>query len=128
MESDDLGFELVASSLRADTRDLDAFVEALASKLVGALPSETTVERKGGLFAKEKRVHRIHVALGDARYELALERGHIEATCANAVRGIVLKTERLSLDDWIEALSRSLAEAAQTNERSRLALERLLTG
>ena len=52
---DDLGFELLASSLRADTGDLKAFVEALATKLEGALPSQTSVQRKSsGLFSKTK--------------------------------------------------------------------------
>jgi hypothetical protein len=37
-----------------------------------------------------------------------------------------LKSEELGLDDWIDALSRDLTEAAEQSERGRLALERLL--
>lgn len=128
MDQDDLGFELVASSLRADTRDLTTFVDVLATKLEGLLPSQTEVERKGaGIFSKEKHVHRIRVALGDGRYELVAKGGRLEPTFARAVRGIVLKTEQLSLDDWIEALSRDIAAEAQNSEQARLALERLLS-
>jgi hypothetical protein len=44
------------------------------------------------------------------------------------VRGIVIKSERLTLDEWIDALSRELTERAQKSERSRVALQRLLEG
>lgn len=128
VQSDDLDFELVASSLRADSRDLTTFVEALAVKLEGALPGQSMVERRGGgLFSREKRVHRIQVTLGDQRYELIADGSRLETSCAKAVRGIVLKTEVLPLDAWIDRLSRGLAEHAQTSEQARVALGRLLT-
>jgi hypothetical protein len=42
------------------------------------------------------------------------------------VRGIVLKTEQLPLDGWIDDLSRDLTDQAQNSEQARLALGRLL--
>jgi hypothetical protein len=125
---DEFGFEVVASSLRADSRDMKTFVEVLASKLTGALPDQTVVERKGGLFSREKPVHRIQVSLGESRYELKASGAHVDTTRARAVRGIVLKTEQVALHDWIDALSRDLAEYAQSSEQARMALERLLQG
>lgn len=127
MDQDDLQFEMVAASLRADTRDLKAFVEALAVKLEGALPNQAVVDRRGdGLFSREKRVHRIEVHMGDMSYVLTFERGRVETSRARAVRGIVLKTEVVPLDAWVDDLSRELAEQAQTSEQARLALEQLL--
>lgn len=124
---DDFGFELLASSLRAETGDLKAFTEALAVKLEGALPDRTTVQRKGGgIFGGPKRVDRISVDMGERRYELISHGGRVECRKANAVRGIVLKTEEVSLDAWIDDLSRQLTEAAQQSEQARMALQRLL--
>lgn len=118
-------FELVASSLRADAHDFEAFLEALAAKLNGALPDSTTVERGGRL--KGRRVERIQVDLGESRYRLEVTKaGRPLGSRARVVRGIVLKNEELPLDEWIDALSRDLTAAAETSERSRLALERLL--
>jgi hypothetical protein len=117
-------FELVAASLRADTEDLDVFVGTLAFKLRGALGERVRVER-GGLFGRG-RVRRIDVSIGENRYELSYDRGEIRARRARVVHGIVLKNEELSLEEWIDALSRDLAVEADTNERCRLALERLL--
>src|SRR5437763_869041 len=69
---EDPGFELVAASLRADATDLAAFVEALAVKLEGALPDSVRVERRGGLFSREKRVRRLSVVLADTPSDLSV--------------------------------------------------------
>jgi len=47
-------FDMVAAGLRADAADLDAFVEALAVKLEGALPGRVAIARHGGLFSRSK--------------------------------------------------------------------------
>jgi hypothetical protein len=122
-----MGFELLAASLRADTTDLRAFVEALATKLEGALPQQTEVQRKSaGFLSKEKRVTRISVDMGGTRYELIADGPRVQASKGTSVRGIVLKTEQLPLDGWIDDLSRDLTDQAQNSEQARLALERLL--
>jgi hypothetical protein len=126
---DDPGFDLVAASLRADTTDLNAFVEALAVKLEGALPDSVKVDRKGGgLLSREKRVRRISIGMDAARYDLERVGESIQTSRCNEVRGIVIKSERLGLDEWIDALSRELMQRAQQSERSMLALQRLLEG
>ncbi len=117
-------FELLAASLRADARDLDAFVEALAAKLTAAFPQSTRVERKG--FRGGGRVRALDVELGEHRYRLSVQSGRPASSRARTVRGIVLKNEELDLDEWIESLARDLAESAEQSERGRVALERLL--
>jgi hypothetical protein len=121
-------FDLVAASLRADAADLDAFVEALAVRLEGALPGQVEVERKGGLLGANKRVRRIEVTLGDQRFEAEVDRGRVTWRRRSVVRGIALKTQELDLDAWIDALSRDLVEEGERSERGRQALSRLLEG
>jgi hypothetical protein len=123
------GFELLSSSLRASSSDLKTFVEVLADKLEQALPGRVKVERRAvRRFSKEKRVARIEVALGDNRYVAVVTNGALETRCAKAVRGVVLKTESLSLEAWLDALGGDLAAEAGASEQSRLALEQLLGG
>ena len=123
------GFELLAASLRSSAGDLRTFVEVLAKKLEQALPGRVRVERRAvRLFSKEKRVARIELALGDNRYVAVAEGGGFETRCATAVRGVVLKTEVLPLQAWLESLRRELAIEAEANEQSRRALEQLLEG
>lgn len=124
--TDSSGFELLAASLRADVGDIKWFTEVLAAKFEAALPSQTRVERKGGMLSREKRVVRITVDAGDQRYQLDVDRGRLTPRICRVVRGIVLKTDEVPLDRWIDDLSRRLGEEAQNSEQARLALERLL--
>jgi hypothetical protein len=123
---DSSGFELLAASLRADVGDIRGFTEVLASKFEGALPSQTRIERKGGMLSREKRVARITVDLGDQRYQLDVDHGRLAPRICRVVRGIVLKTEEVPLDRWIDDLSQRLGQEAVHSEQARLALERLL--
>jgi hypothetical protein len=86
------------------------------------------VERAGGLLARRKRVRRIAVDLGEERFQLEHHDGRVQGRRARVVRGIVLKTEELGLEEWIDALSAELADQARSSERARLAAERLLGG
>jgi len=124
----EIDVELVAASLRASSGDLKAFVEALADKLEAALPGRVQVERKStGLLSKEKRVASIQCQLGDVRYILSMRDG-LEVRRAKVVRGVVLKSEELSLEVWLDALAHDLADEAQTSEQAQRALQQLLLG
>jgi hypothetical protein len=123
------GFELLSASLRASSSDLKTFVDVLGDKLEQALPGRVKVDRRAvRRFSKEKRVARIEVAFGDNRYVAVVTDGVLETRCARAVRGVVLKTELLPLDAWLDALGRDLAVEAEASEQSRVALEQLLGG
>ena len=120
--------DALAASLRADASDTAAFLEALATRLEGALPGQVDVDRKGRRFGGAKRVRRIAVRIGDAHYEIEGDGGALTARRRNVVRGIALKSEELGVDAWIDGLSADLLELAQSSERGRVALERLITG
>lgn len=122
-------FEMVAASLRADAGDIPVFVEGLAGKLEGALPGHVQVDRHARkLLSHDKIVRKLTAEVGDWRYTLDSDgAGNVECGRAKAVRGIVLKTERLGLAAWIEALARDLSAQAAVSEQGRLALERLLS-
>lgn len=120
-------FELLAASLRADAGDALAFMEALATKLGGALPHRVRVERGGGIFSHSHPVRQISVNLGDWQYLVnAGEDGALAAARTHAVRGIALKSEPVPLEQWIEDLSAELAALAQASLQDRMALQRLL--
>ena len=121
--------ELLAASLRASSSDLSAFVEVLADKLEDALPGRVKVGRRPTRFlGKQKRVESLECELGGQRYLLAARDGVVEARRATLVRGVVLKTEELPVEEWLDALARDLAEEARTSESAQLALQRLLAG
>ena len=124
--SEGLGFEVLASSLRADAGDTKTFLEALASKLSGALPTRTAIERESHLFAHEKPVKSISIALGEFQFQIGHTHGALSAQRTRVVRGIALKTEALGVDEWLDALSEGLMLLAQQSAQDRAALLRLL--
>lgn len=121
--------DLVAASLRADASDISAFVEALAVKLEGALPGGVRVDRVRRGFRGPRWVREISLDAGGLR--LTLRRSESDALECKASRvsgGIVLKTEPIDLERWIEELGRALSAEAQRSIRAREALERLMIG
>jgi hypothetical protein len=123
---EETGFEFLAASLRASSGDLETFVTVLAGKLEQALPGRVGIERRAARFlSKKKRVERIEVELGERRYILLARDAEVETRRAKAVRGVVLNSEELSLDAWLQALCGDLASEARDSEESRIALERL---
>jgi hypothetical protein len=125
--SEPMQVEVFAASLRADYTDVKAFLEALAVKLEGSLPNNTTVTRHSSLFSREHPVKEIAVSLGEYQYRIGKERqGPLVAQRAKIVRGIVLKTEQIPVEQWIEELAEALAQFAAHSAQARAALERFL--
>ena len=125
--SEPMRTELFASSLRADKTDLKTFLDALAIKLEGSLLDYTRVTRQGSIFSRERPVKEVVVSLGEYQYRIGREKqGSLVAVRAHAVRGIVLKTEQIPVDQWIDELSEALAQLASRSAQSRSALERFL--
>ena len=124
----EIDVDLLAATLRASSADLAVFVEVLAGKLEEALPGRVKVTRRAGRpLGKRKRVERVECDLGDRRYLLQARAGAVEARQATLVRGVVLKTNELPLEDWLDELSRDLAKEAGTSAQAQLVLQRLLT-
>src|SRR4051812_35450559 len=95
-----MDFDLVAASLRADSRDLDGFFPALAARLEGAMPpGRARIQRKSkGFLSREKVVRAIEIDMGDSTYTCV--RGGpagVQASRRKVVRGIALSTEELPL-------------------------------
>lgn len=122
-----LQVDLLAASLRADMSDLKAFLEALAVKLEGAMPEQTVVTRQNKLFSRVHPVREILITLDDYQYRISHEQGKpLLAQRAKVVRGIVLKTDQLPMEQWIGELAEALARQAEKSAQARVALERFL--
>lgn len=125
---DGLSFDVLAASLRQDTRDLAAFSEVLAKKLEQAVPQYVRVERQGGLFQKNPAVRRLVITFDPWQYVLENQKGRVSTARVKAVRGVAIKTEPMDLNPWIDAVSQELVRVAQQEEASRESLERFLLG
>ncbi|MER7732693.1 hypothetical protein ABTX80_17580 [Streptomyces erythrochromogenes] len=123
--------ELLAAALRRDSADLDLYAQVLSANLADSLPGGAVRVRRRRSLAervagREGSVVELDVALGEQRLALRLERGRVVGEVLHEVRGIVLSRRQVELDEWVDALARSLARAAASNARAREALERFL--
>jgi hypothetical protein len=125
-EEEWLRFGVAAALSRQYAADQRRFLESLAQMLEQALPGEVRVIRRGGLFFWQRPVREIRVTLGDHRY--ALEdpgRSPLTARRTLTKRGIVLNTQDLPVDAWIQELCGELEERARHNRSICQALKRL---
>jgi hypothetical protein len=85
------------------------------------------VTRHSSLFSREHPVKEIVIALGDNQYRIARERqGPLMASRVKVVRGIVLKTDLIPVEQWIEELAQGLALEAARSAQALAALEKFL--
>lgn len=78
-----------------------------------------------GLFKKSLR----GVVLNEGENRLTLEdsgRGGLQASYTRVVRGIALKTEKLTVEEWVTMVSELLEERAKENNAARNALANAL--
>ncbi len=120
-----MGFEIVAASLRADSSNLNAFLPALAVKLSGALPQQTSVHYHGGVFSKKKTVQAIDVDLGELRFHVEEQHRRIEAA-SEGCAGHRLEERDAAHRRMDRRAQRLHSHAASTSEHGRLALKQLL--
>lgn len=124
---DELTFDLSAASWRRSMADEKAFVQALAVRLEQALPGMARVERKHHWFSKEETVEWVEVVFESVVFRLDYDQRHgVTTEKSKVVRGIRLKTEALSFEDWLTALSEELRDYAVLHTNARDALERFL--
>jgi len=110
-------FDIQASILRRAQTDQNAFAEGLAVRLAEAFPNHVTIERTGWGILHEKRVSRLIVEFEAHRYTLALHGNEWRAERVPLVRGVGLRTERLTLSSWLAHLIRVVeASASQQSE------------
>jgi hypothetical protein len=102
------------------------FVTYLVAMLETALPDATEVERRGGLFTA-KTVSRLALHLSDYVYALEIPaRGTLLPSRTKVVRGIKLKTERLTMEKWLDEVGEQLVAYARDNQQASEALQQLL--
>lgn len=122
---DELSFDLVAAGLGRDSQDIDTFIEVLANRLQGSMPRIVTIKR-GGFFGKDRPVKQLSVQFEQWQYQLNRDKGHANFSRVKLVGGVGIKTETLSLAEWIQGLAQELVQFARDHEETRQALENFL--
>ena len=125
----DLDLDLLSASIRADAADTDSFFSVLASKLQDALGDKVQIKREGGLFKRERAAVGISVDLATGAgvvLEATRKGSAVECMVNRPVRGIVVSSRPVSLPEWIESLTRALADEARHSAQTWKALHGML--
>ena len=122
-------FDIYSAWMRKSNGDMHAFLEALGVRLEQSLPGMVQVQRKrDGLFAKTQHVVGISLQLGNFQFVLQKEPAGLKTSRTKVVRGITLKSDDLSLADWLTAVDAELKTAAADAEKSHSVLREFLVG
>lgn len=123
IEGDPLVKVGIAGALEKELQgDHATFVQFLASAFERAFPNQTELKFEGGFLAK-KRLAGLSIRLGDDAYALIKPRnGPLQANRTHVVRGIALKTEPLTVDEWMREVSIRLETQVAQDQDARSAL------
>lgn len=79
-------------------------------------------------MSKQKNIEGISVQLGDTLFSISHSGSGsaVKAVKSKIVRGITIKTDELSTDEWISSLAEHLAVEAHRSETARSAISKLL--
>jgi hypothetical protein len=114
----------LAQSLQGDARSVQDLYENIARRLSEQFPGRTLVRRSGGLLSK-KRVEELELTLDDSVFRMKRKGDGVHAERLEIVGGITVKTQHLSVDAWVQALSEALSALATSSAEAREALKRL---
>jgi ATP-dependent Clp protease ATP-binding subunit ClpA len=124
-----LEVDVLAAALRMDSQESGDLLEFLAKKLEQSLPQNTSVTRSGWFLSKEHPVQEITVRFDDAQYQIVREsHGLLTAKVMKLVRGVVLKTTQIPVEQWTEEIAQQLADLAQRSAQTRQALNKFVIG
>ena len=124
-----LEVDVLAAALRMDRQESGDLLEFLAKKLEQSLPQNTTVTRGGWFLSKEHPVEQIAVRFDDYQYQINRERhGSFTAKVMKLVRGVVLKTTEIPVEQWTDEVAQQLANLAQRSAQTRGALNKFVLG
>lgn len=119
--------DLLAASLHEGLQETQDLLDFLAMKFEGPLSHLMTVRRKGGLFSKKHTVQEITLRFDDRHFQIARDpRGFVATKILKEVRGVVLKTDKVDVDDWIRELALELSSQAERSAALRTALSQFI--
>ena len=120
--------ELAAAQLRADSSDVAILVKVLVDQLSDALGPRLKVERAGGRFRKSDEVKSVTITMEDDQFDAVVDGPILRCTVGHSSGGIRIRSEKVSVDDWLGRLLTVLKAEADHSQVVRQALENIVIG
>jgi len=121
-------FDMAAASLQANTADVHMMLKLLVRQLADVLGKRLVFERAGGLLRRSDEVKSVELSLGDDVLRAEVDGASLRCTIGHSSGGIRIRSEQVTMDEWLRRLLQGLQAEAQHSERARLALENIVIG
>jgi hypothetical protein len=124
--------DALAAALRADSADLDVYARVLTTSLADALPVgmielERDQSMRDRLAGRPGEVRKLRIGFGEVSLELDRGKAGVPvARAARAVRGVVISSREITVEEWTRLLADQLAVRAKDSAEARAALAKLL--
>ena len=125
---DSFDLELAAASLRADGSDVRILVKVLADQLADALGSRLEVQRTGGRFRKSEQIRSIRITMDGDQFDAEVDGTSLRCTIGHSSGGIRIRSEKVTMDEWLARLLVVLKAEAAHSQAVRQALETMVIG
>lgn len=125
---DRLDLELATTALLAREEDLPMLLKMLAGQLQVSLADRLTVEKEGGLFKKSDAIRSIDVAMGSDAFRAEVIKGRVTCSIGHTSGGIRIRSEQVTMDEWLRRLLDALRAEAAHSQRARQTLENIVYG
>jgi len=119
--------DVMTATLQEGLRESQDLLDFLAMKFDGPLSHLMTVRRKGGLFTKKHSVEEITLRFDERHFQITRNpRGFVTSKILKEVRGVIVKTSTVEVDEWIRELALELTQQAERSDALRSALSRFI--
>ena len=124
-----LEIDVLMATLRQQGRETASLVEILAKMLEASLPDQTKIERGGWFMSKDRPVEKLFVRFDEFEYQIVRQgKASFSARQAKLVRGVILKTSDISMDQCIAEIIQSCTKSAESSAQTRDALNKFVHG
>jgi hypothetical protein len=107
-----IGADQIAAGMALDLANVDTFLSKLAATLKQGFHEHTRIEDNGGYVLS------IEITLDPEVFMAHREGSSVVAKHKKVVRGIALRTKTVTLDSWVDMLTKALASHANQNARA----------
>ncbi len=125
---DSYDLNMAAAALRSNSTDVRQLVRALCDELSDTLGDRLKVQHGGGRFHKSEDISSVQISMANNLFEASIDGASLNCTLGHISGGIRIRSETLSVNDWILKLLESLRDEAAHSDAARLALEKIVIG
>lgn len=122
-----LELDILVAALQLEQLEVEDALEILAKKFEQSLPQRISVTRKNSLLSAKRSVKEITLHFDQYHYQIIRESTNAFKTkIMKVVRGIVIKTTEVPVDEWINQIASELIQLADQSEVVRISLQNFL--